>query len=97
MGKTLVILDPSGIPPPLEKVRPAARPASREGVRLGLLDNTKPNSDKLLRRLEEKMRGKYPIASFTHYRKGGSALPLEEDLIDRMAAECDFVVNAVPD
>ena len=97
MRETLVILDPSGIPPPMEKVRPAARPALLEGVRLGLLDNTKPNSDKLLRRLEEQMRGKYPIASFTHYRKGGSALPLEEDLIDRMAKDCDFVVNAVPD
>ena len=97
MEKTLVILDPSGIPPPLEKVRPAARPALLEGIRLGLLDNTKPNTDKLLRRLEEKLRGKFPIASFTHYRKGGSALPLEENLIDRMSAECDFVVNAVPD
>ena len=97
MGKTLVILDPSGIPLPIEKVRPAARPAARQGIRLGLLDNTKPNSDKLLRRLEERLRGKYPIGSFTHYRKGGSALPLEEDLVERMANECDFVVNAVPD
>ena len=97
MGKTLLILDPSGIPPSIEKVRPAARPASHEGIRLGLLDNTKPNSDKLLRRLEERLRGKYPIGSFTHYRKGGSALPLEEDLVERMASECDFVVNAVPD
>ncbi len=97
MEKTLVILDPSGIPPLIEKVRPAARPASHEGIRLGLLDNTKPNSDKLLFRLEERLSGKFPIASFTHYRKGGSALPLEEDLIERMAKECDFVVNAVPD
>ena len=75
MEKTLVILDPSGIPPPMEKVRPAARPALLEGVRLGLLDNTKPNSDKLLRRLEERLSGKYPIASFTHYRKEAARSP----------------------
>jgi len=97
MRKTLVILDPSGIPPLIEKVRPAARPAFLEGIRLGLLDNTKPNSDKLLCQLEKRLHRKYPIGSFTHYRKHGSALPLEEDLIERMANECDFVVNAVPD
>ena len=88
MGQTLVILDPSGIPPPIEKVRPAARPASHEGPSLGpsrqhetKLRQAAPPSGGALE------RDAYPISSFTHYRKGGSALPLEEDLIDRMAAK----------
>ena len=95
--KRLFILDPTGNPPEIETVKPANRPSSLDGIRLGLLDITKPNSDKLLQRLEENLQRKYSIRSFSHYRKKGAARPSDKDVIDQIKQECDFIVIAAPD
>ena len=67
---------------------------SRHKSVIGLLDNSKPNVDLFLEHLEEELRCRddYEIV---HFRKARSAEPCSE--ITRIAAECQYVVNAVAD
>ena len=75
----------------------APRPASVGGLRVGFLDNTKPNSDKYLNLLAGQLHERYGLAAAVHRRKHDSSSPAADDLLASLAEECDVVVNAVPD
>lgn len=91
------------VPPP-EDATPAvefsSRPESVEGLRglrIGFLDNTKPNSDKYLRLLADTLRERFGLGAAIHRRKHDSSSPAAETLLLGLVDECDMVVNAVPD
>jgi len=96
-AEKIFILDPTGLPAQIATVKPADRPKTLEGVAVALVDITKPNSDIFLQRLEEQLRSKYPTMSFVHYRKGGSAGPLDEKTIVDIVQDSDFAMIAVAD
>ena len=73
------------------------RPASVGGLRIGFLDNTKPNSDKYLRLLADTLQDRFGLGAAIHRRKHDSSSPAAEDLLLGLVNECDMVVNAVPD
>ncbi len=68
IGQTLVIFGPSEVPTPLKKVCPTARPAQLDGIRLGFLDDAKPNPDRTFCRPEDQLRGVHSlvIPAFGH-------------------------------
>ena len=88
------------VPPP-EDATPAvefsSRPNSVEGLRIGFLDNTKPNSDRYLHLLADTLRDRFGLGAAIHRRKHDSSSPAAETLLLGLADECDMVVNAVPD
>ena len=88
------------VPPP-EDSTPAVefspRPASVGGLRIGFLDNTKPNSDKYLRLLADTLQERFGLGAVIHRRKHDSSSPAAETLLLGLVNECDMVVNAVPD
>ena len=73
------------------------RPASVGGLRIGFLDNTKPNSDKYLRLLADALQNQFGLGAAIHRRKHDSSSPAAESLLLGLVNECDIVVNAVPD
>jgi len=73
------------------------RPGRINGLRLGFLDNTKPNADKFLQQLAGRLQDHYDLASVRHRRKHDSSSPAGQQLLAEFAGECDAVVNAVPD
>lgn len=68
-----------------------------QGLRLGLLDNTKWNANKLLRGLRDRLAQKHAFGAVNYYRKESFAATAAPGLIDRIAAENDIVLTAIGD
>jgi hypothetical protein len=96
MNEPLVLLDPT-VGPLASAVRPAPRLDTLDGKVIGLLDNTKLNSDRFLTHLADALKRQYPTAEFVARRKGGPSSPAAPELLDELAARCDAVVAAVGD
>ena len=97
MERTVVLVVPEA---PAVRAAAAApqRSLSTDGIRLGILDNSKGNADHLLRFLVEGIRATdLPIASVVALRKPNVSLPAPAALIDQLAREADVVVSAMAD
>jgi hypothetical protein len=68
-----------------------------EGLRVGLLDNTKWNANKLLRGLRERLAARHALGATNYYRKGSFAAAADPELLDRIAAENDIILTAIGD
>ena len=66
-------------------------------IRLGTLDNTKGNADHLLAAVVENLRKTLNIASVHVARKNNPSTPAPKAVLDKLAAECDFVISAMGD
>ena len=75
----------------------AARLETLDGVRLGVLDNTKWNASKLLRHLVTGLEAGLTLAAVNRYDKESFSRPGAADLLDRIAAENDAVITAIGD
>jgi len=73
------------------------RRIEKRGIRLGVLDNSKGNADHLLVMVVEGVRAALPVASVVSLRKDVVSLPAPKAILDRLAAEADFVVSAMAD
>ena len=77
----------------------APRPAALQGLRLGILDNTKWNANRLLRcktalsLLEER----HGLGAVTHYKKESFSKSAEPALVAEIAAKNDIVLTAIGD
>jgi hypothetical protein len=74
----------------------ASRLASLKGTRIGLLDNTKKNADRLLRHIGEILIQDHGVASVIYRRKRSSSPAAPDAMLDELS-QCDAVVNAYGD
>lgn len=74
----------------------APRLAKLGGIRLGILDNTKWNANKLLRSLREELE-KNGVSSVNYYRKESFSKFADPALIRSIAQANDAVVTAIGD
>lgn len=91
------IFDPCGVV--AIEARPlATRKNTLDGLRLGILDNSKWNANKLLRGAAEALSGEIAFATVNYYVKThGFSTDAPPELIDRIAAENDIVLTAIGD
>jgi hypothetical protein len=89
------IVDPTDERVPLSRML-APRPQRLSGV-VALLDIVKPRGDVLLDRLEQRLAERLPGVTLKRYRKPTFAKPAPDDLRRRIAAESDFVIEALAD
>lgn len=96
MTKTLPIYDPRGV---VDATPASAAPRVKalQGLRLGLLDNTKWNANKLLRGMRERLAARHAFATVNYYRKESFSLDATPELIGRIAADNDIVLTAIGD
>jgi hypothetical protein len=80
-----------------ERVAPAPRLKALAGLRLGVLDNTKWNAGKLLRKTAVRLDAKSRFAAVNYYRKESFSKPADPALVARIAAENDIVLTAIGD
>lgn len=90
------VYDPRGMVEALAKPI-AARVASLDGLRLGVLDNTKWNANKLLRRVREELERAHPLKHVRYYRKQSFSRFADPQLIAEIRAQNDIVVTAIGD
>jgi len=91
---TITILDPTGEQTVVERER-LARPASIDGLTVGLLDIAKPRGDVFLDRIEKRLVELG--ANVKRYRKPTFAKPAPVDLRHEITTECQVVIEALAD
>jgi len=91
-----IVYDPRGrvdaIPHPI-----AARVTSLDGLRLGVLDNTKWNGGKLLRQIVAALEQEITFAKIRFYKKESFSKNAAPELIEQIAAENDVIITAIGD
>jgi hypothetical protein len=93
---TIRFLDPTVAAEPTESVF-AKRETALDGKVLGLLDNSKVNSDRLLDLVREELSRRYDFREVVVMRKGGASVPAEDAMLEALASRCDVVVTAIGD
>jgi hypothetical protein len=91
-----IVFDPRGV----VETKPLAlseRPATLDGLRLAILDNTKWNANRLLRKTVAKLQEEISIAVVNYYRKESFSKEADPALIAAIAADNDIVVTAIGD
>ena len=73
------------------------RPASLEGKRVALIENTKYNSDKLLIRIGEILKTEYGASETRLFRKHNASVPAHEEIIQEVRKTCDVIVAGIGD
>jgi len=90
------VYDPRGVVG-AEKKALAPRVRSLDGLRLGILDNTKWNANKLLRELRERLQAEHRLGAVNYYRKESFSRFAAPELIATIRAENDIVLTAIGD
>jgi hypothetical protein len=70
---------------------------SLDGVRLGLLGNSKLNADKVLEAVGELISQRYAVETVYHRMKPSFSRPVPDELKQEMLAHCDVVIAGVGD
>jgi len=73
------------------------RPATLEGKRVGLIDNTKFNCDRLLERIGAILKAEYGVAETRMFRKHNASVPAHEEIIVELRKGFDAMVAGVGD
>jgi hypothetical protein len=90
------VFDPRGIVE-AELLALAPRVGDLNRLRLGVLDNTKWNANRLLRKMTARLGEQVSLAAVNYYRKESFSKDAEPALIERIAAENDIVLTAIGD
>jgi hypothetical protein len=80
-----------------ERIAPSKRVAALAGKKLGILDNTKWNAGRLLRKTASLLGGRHQFAAVNYYRKESFSKAADPTLLAQIAAENDIVLTAIGD
>lgn len=84
--------------PVVARAKPAPGAEQRpNGIRLGILDNSKSNADHLLAQIIDALKADLPIASVVRVRKESPAIGATQAMLDQLAEEADLVITAMAD
>jgi hypothetical protein len=89
------LVDPAGVSrPPARRLAP--RLETLAGIRLGLLDNAKPNADAVLGAMAERLRAEQGVSEVVRFRKKNPGMGASEEVLAALAA-CDAVLLGTSD
>ena len=90
------IFDPTAV----ASARPlglAPTPPRLDGVRLALVENTKFNSETLLRKLAARLARKYRITLSVVHRKRSPSHEIEDGVVPALRRQADLVISGIGD
>jgi len=90
------ILDPT-VEVATQPVTFVPRPDSVAGKRIGLVENTKFNSDRLLQRIGDILVAEYGAAEARMWRKRNASVPAHEEIVQELRETCDVMVAGIGD
>lgn len=91
------ILDPTGTSDISGAATLAPRVGDLAGLRLGLLDNGKPNAALVLQTVATQLRAQHHLGEVATYTKSYFGTPVEEDRAKEIAQSCEAVIAGVGD
>jgi hypothetical protein len=96
MKKGVAIFDPTTTPKE-QPLRYVSRPATLQGKKVGLVDNTKLNSNKLLLKIGKILEEEYGVQGMLIRRKRNSGVPAHDEILNELSVECDVMIAGVGD
>ncbi|MEE8290743.1 MAG: hypothetical protein V3R80_04620 [Candidatus Tectomicrobia bacterium] len=94
---TLRLVDPTGEDPGSRPLTLAPRPVDLRGKRLGLLDNSKANSDVILRAISRILNEEFEFADVFYFKKHSASLPPRPEVVAELHRHADMVIAGVGD
>ena len=91
-----IVFDPRGVVE-TEPLTLSARVTKLGGLRLGVLDNTKWNANRLLRKTVARLQQDHSFAAVNYYRKESFSKDADPALLETIAANNDIVLTAIGD
>ena len=95
--RRLRLVNPKGTELPTAAFRMQDRSGGLAGKRLGLMENSKANADKLLHELGDILNARHGLAEVRYYSKHHASLPAKPDVIDAILGEVDYLITGVGD
>ena len=92
----LEVFDPT-TDPNEQPITYVARPDSLKGKWVGLVENTKFNSDKLLLKIGKILEEEYGAVEARIWRKHNSSVPAHQEILDELSASCEVMIAGIGD
>ena len=93
---TIEILEPAGRIQKLAALQ-ITPITSLKGRRLAIVDNAKPNFQRLATLVAEKLREEYGLGDIRHFRKENPAVGAGAELLDEIARSADIALTGSAD
>jgi hypothetical protein len=90
------LFDPT-VAPVARALQLPRRPTTLVGLRLGLVDNTKFNSDTLLTKLADRLERRHGMRVTVTRRKRSPSHEIDENDIKTLRSQADLVVSGIGD
>ena len=94
---SIKLVDPTGADPGLDSWSLAPRPADLRGKRVGLLDNSKANSDVILRAIADILDSEFESADVFYVKKHSASLPPTPEVMADLHRNADLVITGIGD
>ena len=91
------LLDPTGESDQATDTQLRPRVRSLRGLRVALLENTKPNGAVLLQHVGRELQENYGVREVRMFRKGYFGTPVEESVVQQILRNSDFAVAGIGD
>jgi hypothetical protein len=91
------LLDPTGESDLATNTQLRPRLRSLQGLRVALLENTKPNGAVLLQAVGRELQENYGVREVRMFRKGYFGTPVEESVVQQILRNSDFAVAGIGD
>lgn len=92
---TIQVLEPIG-ERDIEPQEIAERVDGLKGKNIGILNNSKPNTNIFLERVMELLADEFKIKDFKYFQKTMAGSPADEDIVEELE-KCDVVINGIGD
>lgn len=90
------IFDPT-LSPVEEKITFAPRPRHLDGLRIGIVENTKHNSDVLLLKIAQRLKKNFQMDMVQLHRKESASDFVSAEAISDLKQKADFVIAGIGD
>ena len=95
-GATIRVVDPAA-EIESQSLPLAARVESLQGLRIGIIDNSKHMAESFLEATKVLLEQRYKVSGFEYYRKFSASVPTPPEILDGMTRSCDAVIHGVAD